>query len=242
MKRFAVIFAGLMVYLLLLSGCSAINAASVIDLIEGQGKSPELNGTITEPGLPVNNSKESKQEEQQDSNADNTSDIHEEPVPVIQTVQENVIEEVEEVEIFRIEIWRESRILLLFEDETEIVSNPVAVGKKSKQTPLGTFYIRAVPVENMFEEDPTWTEPGGTGVVVPPGPDNPLGVRWMRLFREKEKAKWTFWGIHGTSNPDSIGHAVSSGCIRMHNEDVVYIYEMLKNSGQEWIRVDIMNK
>lgn len=53
---------------------------------------------------------------------------------------------------------------------------------------------------------------------VPPGPKNPLGVRAIYLG-------WTEYRIHGTNAPGSIGHAASSGCIRMHNADVSDLYE-----------------
>ncbi|MEJ8573889.1 L,D-transpeptidase [Microbaculum marinum] len=53
---------------------------------------------------------------------------------------------------------------------------------------------------------------------VAPGPNNPLGVRALYLG-------WTAYRIHGTNAPGSIGQAVSNGCIRMLNEDVVDLFE-----------------
>ena len=53
---------------------------------------------------------------------------------------------------------------------------------------------------------------------VPGGPRNPLGVRAMYLGS-------TLYRIHGSNEPWSIGRAVSSGCIRMRNEDVIDLYE-----------------
>ena len=50
------------------------------------------------------------------------------------------------------------------------------------------------------------------------GPENPLGARAMYLGS-------TLYRIHGTNQPWTIGNAVSSGCIRMRNEDVVDLYE-----------------
>lgn len=52
------------------------------------------------------------------------------------------------------------------------------------------------------------------------GPDNPLGARALYLGS-------TLYRIHGTSQPCSIGKAVSSGCIRMRNEDVSELYELV---------------
>ena len=53
------------------------------------------------------------------------------------------------------------------------------------------------------------------------GPDNPLGARAMYLGG-------TLYRIHGSNEPETIGQAVSSGCIRMTNEDVVDLYERVR--------------
>jgi lipoprotein-anchoring transpeptidase ErfK/SrfK len=55
---------------------------------------------------------------------------------------------------------------------------------------------------------------------MPGGPDNPLGARAMYLGS-------TIYRIHGTAEPWTIGQAVSSGCIRMTNEDVTHLYEQV---------------
>jgi lipoprotein-anchoring transpeptidase ErfK/SrfK len=57
------------------------------------------------------------------------------------------------------------------------------------------------------------------------GPDNPLGARGIYLF---EGNKDTLFRIHGTNQPEYIGSAISSGCIRMTNEDVIDLYERVK--------------
>ena len=53
------------------------------------------------------------------------------------------------------------------------------------------------------------------------GPDNPLGARAMYIGS-------TIYRIHGSNEPETIGEAVSSGCIRMTNEDVVDLYNRAK--------------
>ena len=62
-------------------------------------------------------------------------------------------------------------------------------------------------------------------VVQEGGPDNPLGARAMYLYKG---GRDTIFRIHGTNAPGSIGGAVSSGCIRMLNEDVIDLYERVK--------------
>jgi lipoprotein-anchoring transpeptidase ErfK/SrfK len=56
---------------------------------------------------------------------------------------------------------------------------------------------------------------------VGPGPQNPMGARALYLY---EGNKDTLYRIHGTNQPEYIGHAISSGCIRMTNEDVIDLY------------------
>ncbi len=61
------------------------------------------------------------------------------------------------------------------------------------------------------------------------GMENPLGARALYLFRG---AKDTMFRIHGTNEPDTIGKAVSSGCIRMLNADVIDLYERVKKGAR----------
>ena len=60
---------------------------------------------------------------------------------------------------------------------------------------------------------------------VPGGSANPLGARALYLY---ESNKDTLYRIHGTNQPEYIGQAVSSGCIRMTNEDVIDLYDRVK--------------
>ena len=60
---------------------------------------------------------------------------------------------------------------------------------------------------------------------VGPGPHNPMGARALYLF---EGSRDTLYRIHGTNQPEFIGEAISSGCIRMTNEDVIDLYNRVK--------------
>ena len=60
---------------------------------------------------------------------------------------------------------------------------------------------------------------------VPGGPANPMGARALYLY---EGNKDTLYRIHGTNQPEYIGQAVSSGCIRMTNEDVINLFDRVK--------------
>ncbi len=61
------------------------------------------------------------------------------------------------------------------------------------------------------------------------GMDNPLGARAMYLFKGN---KDTMFRIHGTNEPKTIGHAVSSGCIRMNNADVIDLYSRVQKGAK----------
>ena len=62
----------------------------------------------------------------------------------------------------------------------------------------------------------------GVPTYVAPGPDNPMGSRALYLY---SGGKDTLFRIHGTNQPEYIGSSISSGCIRMTNEDVIDLYD-----------------
>lgn len=77
-------------------------------------------------------------------------------------------------------------------------------------------------------EWPGWTPPAemrkrvpGLPAYMPGGPDNPLGARALYIGA-------TLYRLHGTSEPWTIGQAVSSGCIRLTNDDIIDLYERAK--------------
>jgi lipoprotein-anchoring transpeptidase ErfK/SrfK len=86
-------------------------------------------------------------------------------------------------------------------------------------------------IGNMTEW-PSWTPTQGEKERLGPlpnyvegGPANPMGARAMYLFQGN---KDTLFRIHGTNQPEYIGQAISSGCIRMTNEDVIDLYHRVK--------------
>lgn len=90
--------------------------------------------------------------------------------------------------------------LSLYIDDELYNTYPIAVGKPSTPTPKGSFKIANKS-----------TNPGG-----------PYGARWLGL-----SAYGGHYGIHGTNNPDSIGKDISNGCIRLQNEDVIELYNLI---------------
>lgn len=76
------------------------------------------------------------------------------------------------------------------------------------------------PTANMIRREPERNRKYAGGL--PGGPNNPLGARAIYLYRGGND---TMFRLHGTNQPQSIGHAMSSGCIRMLNHDIVDLYE-----------------
>jgi lipoprotein-anchoring transpeptidase ErfK/SrfK len=77
------------------------------------------------------------------------------------------------------------------------------------------------PTQNMIKRDPQRYAKHAGGV--PGGPNNPLGARALYLYRD---GRDTYYRIHGTNEPWTIGKAVSNGCIRMLNDHVRELYEL----------------
>jgi len=111
----------------------------------------------------------------------------------------------------------------------------VATGKYDSYTPEGTFKI-----VNKIKNRPYYTMniPGGD-------PRNPLGDRWLGL--DARGTYGTTYAIHGNSNESSIGKYVSSGCVRMHNNEVRWLFNqvnlyttvIITNSGATFEKIAI---
>ena len=111
--------------------------------------------------------------------------------------------------------------MLFYKDQT-MVGLPVAVGRASWRTPTGDFKVAT------REKDPTWDVPASIlaearragrphPTRVPPGPLNPLGAFWLGLDSGGI-------GIHGTNVPASVYRFASHGCIRLHPDDIAWLF------------------
>jgi lipoprotein-anchoring transpeptidase ErfK/SrfK len=88
-----------------------------------------------------------------------------------------------------------ARTMTLFRSGKAVKTYPIAIGKPATPTPKGNFRI----INKAHN-------PGG-----------PFGARWLGLNKKG-------YGIHGTNNPSSIGKAVSNGCIRTYNQNIIELY------------------
>jgi lipoprotein-anchoring transpeptidase ErfK/SrfK len=112
------------------------------------------------------------------------------------------------------------RRLALIEDGKVQKIYPVAVGAGESPSPTGTFVVKTRVVK------PTYYHPGK---VIPNGPANPLGTRWIGLSTKG-------YGIHGTNVESSVGKAASHGCIRMHRNDLEQLFASVQVGDQVEIR------
>ncbi|WP_028951604.1 L,D-transpeptidase [Synechococcus sp. CC9616] len=116
-----------------------------------------------------------------------------------------------------IQISLKNRYLTLFDDGKVIGKYPVAIGAPESPTPAGSYAI------TKMEPAPTYHK---KGKVIAPGPKNPVGVRYMAYVQIGTGE----YAIHGTAWPNwvKLRSAVSLGCIRMLNNDVIQVFNRVK--------------
>ena len=91
---------------------------------------------------------------------------------------------------------------------------PATIGSEQRPAPSGTLTVVGVANDPDYAYDPSRVtyDRGPRRVLVPPGPNNPVGSVWIALSRDT-------YGIHGTPDPSKIAKTASNGCIRMTNWD-----------------------
>jgi lipoprotein-anchoring transpeptidase ErfK/SrfK len=116
-------------------------------------------------------------------------------------------------------------MLGVYEGDKLIAAYPVTIGSVQTASPIGEWKVRHIAKLPTFRYDKEMLQHGkrsGNFYLLSPGPRNPVGVMWISLNRKGI-------GIHGTNEPDSIGHAASHGCIRLANWDVVRLATKIKS-------------
>jgi lipoprotein-anchoring transpeptidase ErfK/SrfK len=95
---------------------------------------------------------------------------------------------------------------------------PVSIARSVEKRPVGELHVTVVIPDPNYTFDPeVFTESAeakklGRKLIIPPGPNNPVGVAWIGLDR-------TGYGIHGTPEPEKVGRTESHGCFRLANWD-----------------------
>jgi lipoprotein-anchoring transpeptidase ErfK/SrfK len=102
----------------------------------------------------------------------------------------------------------------MLKSDGEIIKAYTISTGRNNSTPVGTFKIKDKIV------NPTWFKPGAPEPIPAGNPENILGTRWLGFDLPS-------YGIHGTTEPETLGQQVTDGCVRMKNEEVEELFSLL---------------
>ncbi len=117
-----------------------------------------------------------------------------------------------------------TNMLTVRENDKLVAAYPVTIGSGQTESPVGDWKITGIAKMPDFRYDESMLKEGVRSDdfhMLPPGPNNPVGVLWIQLNK-------TGIGLHGTKDPDSIGRSASAGCVRLANWDVVRLLERIE--------------
>jgi lipoprotein-anchoring transpeptidase ErfK/SrfK len=123
-----------------------------------------------------------------------------------------------------VKIDTKTNMLEVHQGDKLIAVYPVTIGSAKNASPVGEWKVRRITKMPTFRWDKEMLQHGersGNFHLLPPGPNNPVGVMWIALNKKGI-------GIHGTNDPDSIGRTASHGCVRLANWDVVRLATKIK--------------
>jgi hypothetical protein len=123
----------------------------------------------------------------------------------------------------KIRINRKERMLELVENNHLLASAPITPGSPTLPTPAGKWRLLAISTMPVFRWDEGVLNRGVRTTnffMLPPGPNNPVGVAWCALNKPGI-------GIHGTNSPETIGRARSHGCMRVANWDIARLIRQI---------------
>jgi lipoprotein-anchoring transpeptidase ErfK/SrfK len=125
----------------------------------------------------------------------------------------------------KIVVDKSDGVLRVLDAQGKLVAQfSATMGSSTDPLPLGNWKVLGVAPNSDWRMTPTLlkgVKDSKATQLIPPGPNNPVGVVWIDLSKEH-------YGIHGTSEPQQIGRAESNGCIRLTNWDVARLSLMVK--------------
>jgi lipoprotein-anchoring transpeptidase ErfK/SrfK len=116
-------------------------------------------------------------------------------------------------EVMRIVVDKTESSLRAFDADGKLVAfYPATIGSAERPAPTGTVTVVAIAPEPNYTYDPRRVsyDRGDRTLVIPAGPNNPVGSVWIDLSRDT-------YGIHGTPDPSKIAKTQSNGCVRLTN-------------------------
>jgi lipoprotein-anchoring transpeptidase ErfK/SrfK len=108
-------------------------------------------------------------------------------------------------------------------DGATLMHAPVTSGSEHDPLPIGDWTITAVVRHPTFNYNPDlfWdAEPAHAKAKIPAGPNGPVGVIWIDINKPH-------YGLHGTPEPNTVGHTSSHGCVRLTNWDALKLAAMV---------------
>ena len=132
----------------------------------------------------------------------------------------------EQTEVDRIVVSKAGKTLKAYQGEKLVALFTVSSGSSEFPLPLGEWDILGKAFNPPYRYDPEVLgkeEARDEVHMLPPGPNSPVGVIWIDLSKEH-------YGIHGTPDPETIGRAQSSGCVRLTNWDAARLAGMVSQS------------
>lgn len=126
--------------------------------------------------------------------------------------------------VTRIVVDKSETSLRAFDADGRLVAfYPATIGSAQRPAPSGTLRVLGVAPEPDYTYDPARLsyDRGDRKVVVPPGPNNPVGTVWIDLSADS-------YGIHGTPDPSKVAKTASNGCVRLTNWDAEQLAAAVK--------------
>ena len=118
------------------------------------------------------------------------------------------------------------KFLEAFDEQTNLLAHfPCSIAAKVEKRPVGELHVVVVAPNPNYTVDPELFPESaelqaiGHKLILPPGPNNPVGAAWIGLDKEG-------YGIHGTPAPEQIGRTESHGCFRLANWDAEYLLKL----------------
>ncbi len=137
---------------------------------------------------------------------------------------------------FNAVVYKSTFTMDLYLQGTYVKTYKVGIGKEGHETPPGRWRVKS---GGKNPNRPQWTDPDTGRVYSGSDPDYPLGDRWIAIEGlDINTEKRTGFALHGTKEPESIGTRSSRGCVRLHNEDVKEVYNLLRAGVSEIIIYD----
>jgi lipoprotein-anchoring transpeptidase ErfK/SrfK len=126
-----------------------------------------------------------------------------------------------------VKISLQACVLEAFDDNSNLLVHfPCSIGRLAEKRPAGELHVEVIALDPNYTFDPavfpesTEAQALGRKLIIPPGPNNPVGVAWIGLDRPG-------YGIHGTPAPEQVGRTESHGCFRLANWNAAYLAKLV---------------